>query len=81
MSAVNYAAPADLYPSRAHQGRRSALRYRRFDTAAEAVRFAMEELPPEQLNGTLIEIDEDRFDAAGIGQLYRSAEYPLPRIA
>ena len=78
MPAVDFSAPADLYPSR-NRSRKSPLRYMRFDTVAEAVRYAMEELPPDQLGGTMIEVDEDRFDAAGIGALYRSADYPLPR--
>ena len=78
MPAVDYSAPADLYPAR-NRLRKSPLGYMRFDTAAEAVRYAIEELPPAQLGGTVIEVDEARFEADAIGQLYLSTDYPLSR--
>lgn len=80
MPAVDYSAPADLYPAR-NRFRKAPLRYLRFDTVAEALRYAMEETPATQLSGMLIESEEQRFEAAQIGELYRSADYPLPRAA
>lgn len=53
--------------------------YRRFDSGAAAVRFAIEALPPALLSGAVLESDEQRFDHRGIRALYDSADYPLAR--
>jgi hypothetical protein len=54
--------------------------YRRFDTAAEAIRFAIEELPAALLLGAFLEVDEVRFGGDDIRRLYDSPDYPLPRV-
>jgi hypothetical protein len=78
-AAFDYGAEAELFPTRRWKSARRSFAYRRFGNAAEAVRFAVEELPPELLSGAYLEVDEARFDAGGIRKLYDSAEYPLPR--
>jgi hypothetical protein len=78
LSGFDYGAAAELFPSRNKKGKTHA-RYRRFDTAAEAVRFAVEELPPPALLGAYLVIDDERFGAEQIQYLYENAAYPLQR--
>jgi len=80
MAAFNYNAPADLFPARSKAGRRP-VGYRRFSTAAEAIRFAVEQMPFVFLDGTILEIENVRVDGAGIRVLYESVDYPLVRTS
>jgi len=80
MAAFNYNAPADLFPARSKTGRRP-VGYRRFGTAAEAIRFAVEQMPFEFLDGTVLEIENVRVDGAGIRVLYESVDYPLVKTS
>jgi hypothetical protein len=74
----DYDAPADLFPARGKTGRRP-LGYRRFNTAAEAIRYAVEQMPPELLDGTVLESGDERSDGPRIRALYDSQDYPLIR--
>jgi len=72
---------AQLFPSRSRRRRRQPVGYGRFARAADAIRFAIEELPPELLPDACLEVDEEIFDRDGIRRLYQSNEYPLARRA
>ncbi len=69
----------ELFPARSRRHRREPVGYGRFACAAEAIRFAMEELPPELRLDACLEVDEKIFDRDGIRRLYESDEYPLER--
>src|SRR5262249_7453342 len=53
--------------------------YRRFSSAAEAIRFAIEGLPASRLLGVFMQVGDTRFDAEGIRLLYEHQDYPLER--
>ena len=61
------------------KGGRQQLRYRRFATAAEAIRFAVEELPAVRALGAWMQVGDRRFDGDDIQRLYESNGYPLQR--
>ena|ERR1700674_5823072 len=75
----DYGSEAELYHPRSRTARRQPVGYRRFIAAADAIRFAIEDLPPALLRGAVLEVDEKRYDSHGIRRLYGSAGYPLPR--
>ena len=81
VAGFNYNAEAELFPSRNHKSGRRPAGYRRFEHAADAIRFAVEELAPGFLLGAYLEVDEERFDSGGIRRLYESMDYPLIRRA
>jgi hypothetical protein len=79
MAAFDFGALAELYPCKGRGGARSPVTYHRFETAAEAIRYAIEELPPALLNGAILEIDEERYHKDQIRAFYDSKEFPLVR--
>jgi hypothetical protein len=82
MTKFDYSAPAELFPSR-NRKVVSKIKYRRFDKAADAIRFAIEELPEALLLGAYIQIDDQRLGHQDIRSLYQSERYPLrkPKLA
>lgn len=80
-ASFDYDASAELFPTRNRKASRSAMKYRRFPRAAEAIRFAIEDLPSEALLGAYLEVDEKRFGKDGIRALYDSERFPLRRRA
>jgi hypothetical protein len=79
MVEFDYNAAAELFPTRRRLPRRQPFGYKRFAQAAQAIRFAIEDLPPECLAGAFLEVDEKRYGSDEIRRLYESAEYPLTR--
>jgi len=74
---IDYAASAELFPSRRYA--KSLARYRRFAKAAEAVQYVIEEMPEAWLNGTYLDINGTRFEGRQIRALYDAEGYPLKR--
>ncbi len=78
MENFNFNAPAELFPSR-NRKVASKVKYRRFDKAAEAIRFAIEDMPEPLLLGATIQIGDERFGHQQIRALYESEVFPLKR--
>ena len=79
MNDFDYDAPAEVFACKSRGASPRPVTYRRFASGAEALRFAIEELPAEVLFGTVVEADDNRFDAQQIRNLYDSKRYPLQR--
>ena len=76
----DFAAPGELFCARS-VSRRSRVTYKRFDSAAKAIKFAVEELSADALRATTLEVSEARLRGDEITALYRHPEYPLRRKA
>ncbi len=74
----DYSASAELFLARSRATKKRP-KYKRFDTAAEAVRFVVEDLPATVLPGAYLLVEETRFGVEEIRYLYESAGYPLSR--
>ena len=79
MEKFNYDAMAELYPSRRF-AKSQMTQYRRFTTAAEAIRHVVEVMPATWLAGSFLEVNEQRFEGTAIRKLYDAADYPLERL-
>lgn len=63
------------------RGGKQSLSFRRFGRAAEAIRFAVEELPSKQLATCSLEVNGLYYFGREIRPLYDSDEYPLRRTS
>jgi hypothetical protein len=79
MENFNFHVPAEVYATLGRRSQRAPVTYKRFNSSAEALRYAVETLTADQLHGTIMEVSDVRFDAAAIRALYLSTQYPLPR--
>ena len=75
----DYAASAELFLPKGKPGARRTTSYRRFRTAAEAIRFAVEEFPAVRTLGAWMRVGDERFDGDGIWRLYENDAYPRRR--
>jgi hypothetical protein len=75
----DFMAEAELFPGKVGRSKNAGSRYRRFDRASEAIRFAIEELPHAILLSTTLEIGENRYGAKEIRALYDLEGFPLRR--
>ena len=79
MSSFDYGAPAEIFGNKGSLRGRRPVGYRRFSSCAEALRFAMEDVPSPLLAGIILEVDEERYDHIAIRSLYEHSDYPLAR--
>jgi hypothetical protein len=79
MEKFAYDAPAEIFSSDGRAVRKRPVTYRRFASSAEAIRFAIEQLPQPMQRGTVMEVDGDRIQITEIRALYDSQRYPLSR--
>lgn len=79
LEGFSYDEPAEVYSADGKAARKRPVSYRRFASSAEAIRFAVEQLPQIMQRGTVMEMGEDRYEFADIQVLYESDRYPLQR--
>ncbi len=75
MSSFDYDAPAELFLAKPAKG--CGTKYRRFATAAEALRYAVEDLRTPKALGAWLQVGDERFNSVEIQRLYEDGEYPL----
>ena len=71
----DYNAPAELFLAKRSKSTRE--NYRRFATAAEAIRYAVEDLRTPKAFGASLEVGDERFNSSEILRLYEADDYPL----
>lgn len=81
VAGFNFDGEAELFSNYTRRTGKKPVKYRRFAQAAEAVRFAVEDLPSEQFISVQLEVEERRYDSRAIRRLYESPDYPMKRRA
>jgi len=71
----DYNAPAELFLAKPTKTSRE--NYRRFATAAEAIRYAVETLRAPKAFGAWLQVGDERFNSVEIQCLYEADDYPL----
>ena len=77
MSLFDYHAPAELFLAKPAKSSRT--KYCRFAMAAEAIRYAVEDLRTPLAFGAWLGVGDERFDSSAIQRLYDADDYPLPK--
>src|SRR5690242_1174999 len=70
MAKFNYDAPAVLWPTQTAGSNNRRGNFRRFDTAADAIRHVVEEIPATMAGGTILETENLRLRSEEIRGLY-----------
>ena len=73
MPPFDYNAPAELFLAKRTKSRRE--NYRRFATAAEAIRYAVEDLRTPKAFGAWLEVGDERFNSHEIQRLCEASDF------
>jgi hypothetical protein len=75
MPPFDHDAPAELFLAKRTKSNRE--NYQRFTTAAEAIRYAVEDLRTPKALGVWLQVGDERFNSIEIQRLYEAADFPL----
>lgn len=75
----DYAASAELYMPKGKPGARRVVSYRRFATAADAIRFAVEDFPAIRMLGVWMRVGDERASWRRRAKCSPPAAYDDPR--
>ncbi len=78
MNEFDYDASAELF-LRNIGARGKHLAYKRFNSAAEAIRYVIEGNGATGFAATTLEVEGDRYEKPDIQRLYDAVDYPLAR--
>jgi len=79
MDTQTYRSEAGLFFAKNANARQKSLNFRKFARAAEAIRFAVEELAPKIFNSCSLEVNGEHYFGREIRPLYDSSDFPLRR--
>ena len=79
MDAKDYRMEAGLYFAKSANTKQRSLVFRRFSRAAEAIRYAVEDLAPKVFDSCSLEVNGAHYFGREIRPLYDSGDFPLRR--